>query len=133
MSMRLPTSAGVVALFLALSGCSTDSAAEVSGTVTFDGKPVADGAISFRSPDGSTSTAGGIVKDGKYSAKVPRGTMKVEITGAKVVGQKKVYNTPNSPMMPITEEMLPSKYNVATTLTYEVKPGSQVKDFELTK
>ena len=107
---------------------------DISGKVSYDGKPIEDGAITFLAADGKAPTAGTTIKDGKYTAlKVPVGKVKVQITGSKVVGQKKVYNTPNSPVMPITEQYVPAKYNDKTELTYDVTTGSQTKDYELAK
>ena len=116
-------------------GCGAgDAGAEVTGTVTYDGKPVEEGGISFNSPDGSVPSGGGVIKNGKYTAtRVPIGITKVSITAVKVVGQKKAYDAPNSPMTPITEPLLPPKYNNATDLRYEVRSGTQTKDFDLPK
>jgi hypothetical protein len=118
-----------------LIGCSGGSeSGEVSGTVTYDGKPVEDGAINFFPSDGKSSTAGDVIKNGKYSAKkVPVGKMKVTISGSKVVGKKKVYDTKDSPEMPVTQELLPAKYNTASELTLDVKSGSNEKNWELAR
>jgi hypothetical protein len=119
---------------LAGGGCGPgDNTADVSGTVTFDGAPVADGSITFVPSDGKSPTAGGVIKDGKYTCRVPVGPMKVSITSAKEVGRKKLYQTKDSPEVPVMKEILPEKYNMKTELTYEVKSGTQVKDFTLTK
>jgi hypothetical protein len=115
-------------------GCSDDGLSDVSGTVTYDGKPVEDGQIKFAPADGQGPTAGDVIKDGKYHArKVPVGTAKVTISGAKVIGQKKVYNTAESPVMPVTAELLPAKYNDKSELTFEVKRGKNEKNWELAK
>jgi hypothetical protein len=118
-----------------LVGCSGEGdTGEVSGTVNFDGKPVEDGAINFFPTDGKSPTAGDVIKDGKYSInKVPVGNMKVTISGSKVVGKKKVYNTPESPEMPVTQELLPAKYNDKSELTFEVKRGANEKNWDLAK
>ena len=45
---------------------------------------------------------------------------------------KKIYDTPNSPERPITEEALPdARYNEATELTIKVEPGVNQHDFPL--
>jgi hypothetical protein len=123
--------AGFVAV-LALAGCGdAGSMAEVKGKVTFDNKPVESGAIAFYPVDGKAPTAGGAIKDGQYDVKVPVGLAKVTISAPKVVGKKKLYNTPNSPEGLITAEALPAKYNEQSELQFEVKPGRNEKDFEL--
>ena len=115
-----------------VAGCGGgDNAAEVSGTVTYDGTPVDNGAITFFPEKGPT--AGSPIQGGKYTARVTVGPAKVTISAGKVVGQKKLYNTADSPSAPITAEILPAKYNTATQLKYDVQSGAQTKDFNLEK
>jgi hypothetical protein len=116
-----------------LAGCSSGdpNSGEVSGTVTIDGQPAKEGAIAFMPVSGNAPTAGGVIADGKYTAKVHIGTAKVEIRIPKIVGQKKVYDTPDSPVRPIMDESLPKKYNDETELTFDVKPGANQHDFDL--
>jgi major membrane immunogen (membrane-anchored lipoprotein) len=123
-------------LFLLLSvlliGCGKgDDTVEVSGTVNYEGKPLEKGSIQFSPVDGKTATSGGDIIDGKYSFKSYLGNMKVSISAPKVVGKKKVYETPDSPVMDVTDELLPKKFNEATELQYEVKPGPNQKDWDL--
>jgi hypothetical protein len=116
---------------LCLAGCDDRRTAEVHGTVQVDGKPLEAGAILFVPVDGKTATTGGPIKDGRYSVRVPVGTMKVSISAAKVVGMKKVYDTPDSPQRPVMEEALPERYNEKTELQIEVRPGRNQEDFNL--
>ena len=104
---------------------------EVTGTITVDGVPAKIGSISFFPIDGKASTAGAAIKDGKYAAKVPVGKVKVEIRVSKIVGQKKLYDTPNSPVQPIMQEVLPPIYHDRTTLELDVQPGTNEKDYAL--
>lgn len=107
---------------------------DVSGTATFDGVPIEDGRIDFFPADDKGPTAGDLIKDGKYFAKkVPVGTMKIVVSSSKVVGKKKVYDTPNSPEMPITKEVLPEKYSMMenTELRFEVQSGLNEKNWDL--
>jgi hypothetical protein len=125
-----------VAVVALVVGCGGDGGwGDVSGTVSYDGTPVEDGAISFIPVDGKGQGGGGTIKDGKYTAKVSAGNMKVQISGSKVVGKKKVYNTPDSPEMSVTAEILPPKYSDRdkTELTFEVAPGPSTKNWELKK
>jgi hypothetical protein len=127
--------AGWAALaLLALAGCGEGARmGDVSGAVTFDGKPVEDGAITFVPADGKSPTAGGAIKDGRYAVRVPLGEAKVVINGKKVIGKKKIYNTPDSPEMPVTAELLPEKYSdmSKTELRFDVAAGANPKDWEL--
>jgi hypothetical protein len=121
----------LIVVLVILAGCGGASMGEVSGTVKVDGEPLKTGAILFVPVDGKTQTAGGTIDGGSYSVKVPVSVMKVSITAPKVVGYKKLYNTPDSPKMPLTAEALPAKYNERTELQLDVKPGTNAKDWEL--
>ncbi|MGL4551282.1 MAG: hypothetical protein ACRC33_08840 [Gemmataceae bacterium] len=131
MHFRRVALVAALAAVLSAAGCGDPNSGTVSGKVTVGGKPLADGTVQFVPVDGSTATAGGKVKDGGYSVKVPVGTMKVSFSAPKVVGQKKVYNTPDSPVMPVTAEGLPARFNEKTELTLTVKSGSNQKDWAL--
>ncbi len=125
---------GPVVLMIALTlvvGCKKRTMGTVSGMVTIDGTPVKTGGISFFPSNLQASTAGSEITDGQYSAEVAPGVAKVEIRVPKVVGQKKLYNTPNSPVRPILAEVLPAKYNDETELTLDVQLGENKHDFAL--
>jgi hypothetical protein len=113
----------LVGLILGCSAHSTDGT--VSGTVTLDGEPLKTGNIRFDPADGRTSTADAIIKDGKFMAKVPPGDKRVSIMASKVVGKKKMYDTADSPVIDLTEEMLPKRYNANSELSLTVKAGKQ--------
>ena len=123
---------GLVACALAAAGCDGSGLADVSGTVTVDGTPIEEGAITFYPVDGQGQTAGGPIKDGKYSVPVSVGKMKVSISYPRAIGKKKLYNTPESPEGIIWKEGLPGRYNEQSELTFEVKSGKNTKDWELT-
>jgi len=125
------------AAFLLLLGCGGGPpTGDVNGTASYEGVPIADGTITFTPVDGKGTTAGGFIKDGKYDVKkVPVGAMKVQITSSKEVGKKKVYDTPNSPVMPVNIDPLPEKYKdpLKTELRYDVQAGSNEKNWDLPK
>ncbi len=128
--------AGYLTTLLALTSCGESKTATVKGTVTFDGKPIESGSINFFPVDGAKGgTAGGIIKNGKYSCPdVPIGNMRVQIGGVlKVIGKKKAYDTPESKEVPIYEETIPRKYSNAqeTELEFDVKPGINEKNWDL--
>ena len=104
---------------------------QLSGTVNLDGKPVESGAITLFPVDGTGPTTGGEIKNGQYQVEAPLGMMKVSLTAPKVVGQKKIYDTPESPVMSITVEALPPRYNQQSELTVEIKSGVNKQDFDL--
>jgi hypothetical protein len=103
--------------------------------VTFnrwDSQPAKSGSIAFFPVDGKSITAGAEILDGEYTAEVPLGASKVEIRVSKVVGERKLYDAPNSPIKPLLAEALPARYNDETELRLDVQPGENRKDFELT-
>jgi hypothetical protein len=107
-------------------GCSANSTTgTVTGTVTLDGEPLKTGNIRFDPADGRTSTSDAIIKDGKFTAKVPPGDKRVSISSPKVVGKKKMYDTPESPVIDLTDEILPKRYNANSELKLTVKAGKQ--------
>ena len=135
--ISIRAAAAAVGLFgiLGLAGCGSGPAtADVSGSASVDGVPIEDGHISFFPADGQGATAGGLIKAGKYEVKgAPVGKMKVVVSSSKVVGKKKVYDTPDSPEMPVTKEVLPTKFSSPglTELTYDVKSGKNEKNWDL--
>jgi hypothetical protein len=104
---------------------------QVAGMVEVDGQPAANGAISFTPIDGNSAGTGGLIVDGRYTVNANIGPSKVAINIPKVVGERKLYDTPDSPKMPVTEELLPPEYNDQTTLTFDVKPGPNEQNFSL--
>jgi len=114
-------------------GCSTDvKHGTVSGTVTLDGQPLKSGTIRFDSADGRTAAADATIADGKFNVTLPPGDKRVSITSPKVIGKKKMYDTPDSPVYDVTEELLPKRYNAQSTLTMTVTADAQEKEFSLT-
>lgn len=89
----------------------------VSGTVTWNGQPLAEGDILFVPVDGATVPDPGKIKDGKFSFEAQAGQKKVEIRATREAG-------PVDPVMgaPPRVQFVPAKYNDATELTAEVKP-----------
>jgi len=133
MSARFIGVTGLLALCLLSLGCSKQdpNRGQVTGTVEVDGQPAAKGSISFTPIDGNTAGTGGPIVDGRYVVDANIGPSKVAINIPKVVGERKLYDTPDSPKMPITEEALPPQYNEQTTLTYDVQSGPNEKNFSL--
>jgi hypothetical protein len=105
--------------------------ATVSGAVTLDNQPLNSGIIRFAPTDGRTAPSEAKITDGKFNVDMPLGEKRVSISAPKVVGQRKVYETPDSPTVDITQELIPARYNAQTELTFTAAPGSHSKDFDL--
>jgi len=122
----------ICAVSIAAAGCTSDSSkGTVSGTVTLDGQPLANGLIRFVPVDGRTATAEATITDGEFSVEVPVGEKQVSISAPKVVGKRPAYQTPNAPMIDIIEELLPARYNLTSELTLNVTGGRQEAPFDL--
>jgi hypothetical protein len=138
MRVRLLLGFVFVFLLLALQGCGGKSYAPVSGTVTLDGKPLANAIVTFNpiaepgSKEAGESAGGKTNENGEYKLKTYTG--KGEREGAQV-GKHKVnisqQGSKGEGDRTITWEKLPKKYNENTELTYEVHSGENKKDFEL--
>lgn len=120
----------IILLAVAASGCGP-SEGIVSGTVLVDGQPVSGGVISFVPAEGSGSPATSPVEGGKYELRTATGKKFVQVSAPKVVGKRKEYEGPDAPLVEITEERLPAKYNSQSELTFEVKAGDNKQDWDL--
>lgn len=111
-------------------GCRRGPAKAVfTGRVTLNDEPVPQGVISLYPLDRLPS-AGAVIKDGSYRMEAFPGSYRVEISAAKVVGQKK-NDIPDGPMVDILESIVPAEYNSASKLVQEVKLETKTLDFKL--
>ncbi len=115
-----------------LTGCSDEGSRElvnISGTVTFDGEPLEEGAIEFHPAAGTTE--GAVIENGKYTATISPGTNRVKITASTEHPTRKMPNVePDKPDVPEMVELIPAQYNENTTLSIEAKNGG-THDFDL--
>jgi len=115
-----------------IAGCgSPEGQGMVTGTVTLDEAPLAEGVVRFVAVDGDSPTASAPVTKGKFVARLPVGQMRVSFSAPKVVGTRQMYDTPDSPVVDVVEELLPGRYNVRSELTLDVEQGSQEVSFPL--
>lgn len=122
-----------VLVFALSTGCAGSPRGTVHGTVTLDGKPLTEGTVRFAPTNGILGPPVTVpVKDGKFVVEVPVGECRVEFSVSKVVGKIKMYDTPDSPSVDQTKEMLPDRYNVKSELKTTVKGGSQDETYTLT-
>jgi type 1 fimbria pilin len=131
-TLHCSLSAALLLAALASGGCGKPQTALVSGKVTFDGTPLANGTISFVPAGGATATAGVPIKDGQYTAEMPPGKKSVQISAMKSIGKRQVYQgDPNSPVVDNVQEMIPAQYNAATTLSIDAPAGRSEHHFAL--
>jgi hypothetical protein len=118
-------------VLVGVAGCGGPRKARIYGKITLDGQAVDNGTIGFIPVEGKgTPASTQIDKEGKYQLDVPVGRMRVEIHSEKVIGKKKVMNTPDSPTIDVKDEVIPDRYHRASTLFREVKAREEM-NFEL--
>ncbi len=135
----IKTSALVCGLLLPLviAGCGgKDDGPErfpVSGTVTFDGAPVADGEIRFLPIDGNGAADATRIIAGRFETTATAGPKRVEVTATREVPGKMVESAVNPGQMePAIEEYIPAQYNTDSTLGEEVNAaGPNTFTFDL--
>jgi hypothetical protein len=125
-----------------LAGCGGDRGPErvvVSGTVTYNGKPIPNGSIRFMPTAASpVPMAGAAIKDGEYKVEahggIPVGTHKIEIDAYRVDPAYAKPDMPTGRGVP-RKQYLPKRYNTDSELTITIEPGSPkiTKDFALTE
>ena len=109
-------------------GCSSDGRVGSSGMITYDGQPLADGAISFHPIDTSLAPEGGLIINGAFQIRSRPGRHRVEIYASR----PKVGVVELTPGMTPTEQFIPARYNADSSLEVDViERGPNRFSFEL--
>ncbi|MDO5554345.1 MAG: hypothetical protein Q4G68_11335 [Planctomycetia bacterium] len=106
----------------------------VTGTVTYQGKPLETGTLIFEPEQGRSGTAeikdGQIVNVSTFKANdgVTPGNVRVAVSSVRVTGQREVRGEKNpneTYKVDVTESVIPTKYNTVQTsgLTYTINRG----------
>ncbi len=135
----------LIGLFLIAAGCGSGrrraaETADISGKVTYNGKPVTGGQVSFVAEDGFASN-GIIDEQGNYTVKAPVGNVKISVNNTMLqqrpeggkMGAGPRPNAPEPEKMKGTYVQLPFKVLTpdASGLSYTVKPGQQTFDIQI--
>lgn len=108
----------------------------LSGQVTFDGRPVDGGSISFipKAKDGRVS--GGPIIQGRYDVPAEKGatagSYEVQVHWAQDTG-KKHWDVDTFQMQAEFKETMPAKFSSKSELTAEVSPTQKEFNFDLKK
>jgi len=103
----------------------------VSGKVTFDGQPIAEGRILFRGTGSDPRAFSAEIKDGQYQMEAMAGKVRVEITASRPVPGKFDESNPGE-KVPVGEMYIPARYNSQSELSAEVTAGKNELNFDLT-
>ncbi len=125
---------------VSLAGCGSGGPVmgRVSGTVSYQGKPIPKGSITFVPTDGTRPSATGTIENGAYTLQTTEPGDGAVVGGYKVAVSDIDANALNTalPGMPVQapKSAIPKKYGDANAsgLTADVQSGSQTKNFELT-
>ncbi|MCR9210011.1 hypothetical protein [Rhodopirellula europaea] len=118
---------------LILTGCPAPSGLElypVTGTVTFEGKPIDTGRIQFRTASEERRSFSAAIENGNYEIETLTGPMTVEVRASRLIEGKFDKSNPDE-LTPAGEMYIPQKYNSRTELTADVPAGGDTIDFNL--
>jgi hypothetical protein len=109
---------------LVLVGCAKGPST-VTGTVTLDGQPVANGSIRFiKEEGGALVREGAVITGGSFQAQVPPGKYRLELSGTKVTGKRTQTGFDGKDeTIETTDELFPEKFNTKSVLSEEIKAG----------
>jgi hypothetical protein len=104
---------------LPIAGCGGDGLADVTGTVTIDGAPLAEGDIIFEAADQSSTPQGTTITNGQFQLRVGPGKKIVRINASEGDGVV-------DPLMQTEgrRSIIPPEFNTSSTLTAEIQAGT---------
>lgn len=115
-------------------GCGGENFQPITGSVSFEGKPLAKGVITLY-PKGEGTTVGGEIVDGSFALARENGPTpgkyRVEIIAFRPTG-KSEFDIDEQKQVDIEEQFLPPRYNRNSTLELEVTSVGENKfEFDL--
>jgi hypothetical protein len=132
---------GLLIIGIVIAGCNGGLAApkrgKLEGTVTLNGKPVANGIIRFMALDPNGTNAAAPIKDGRYSVPEGQGPTKgkyrVEFSVPSATKQRVPNDDIPGEFMEVAPETLPPRYHRESKITQDYDPGQpRSYDFQLT-
>lgn len=95
----------------------------ITGEVTYQDKPILEGEIFFVDVKGNDPTAVSKIENGRYQLQTVAGEKRIRITAMKKTG--KMIDGPMDAKYPECVEIIPAKYNTATTLIRTIPPADK--------
>jgi hypothetical protein len=128
---RLIFCAGGLFVLALIAGCG-DGKGSVRGTVSLDGQTVKSGSITFVSTEGELIREGAVITNGAFTARMPPGKYKLELTGSRPAGTRtqKGFDGKDE-VIELTEELFPDYFNSKSDLTEVIKPGDNTVNLDL--
>jgi len=127
---------GLAIVIIGSSGCRRPPGLDVhpvSGKVTVDGAPLAEGWITFRSLEGDSRGFAGRVTKGGYRAEAFAGRTSVAVAASRAAAGEFVSGSPDAEPQPKTEQFIPRRYNEETVLEADIPVGGiRGLDFTIT-
>lgn len=134
-SQRICVASLSVATLALFAGCGGETGPRlypVTGTVTLDGEPIPTATILLQDPSRQDKTYIALVKDGVVSGEATAGQKSLLVTAIRQAVGKTIPGADGTGEEPATEQYLPERYNLKTTLTTEItSPGPNVLDLKL--
>lgn len=123
-------------VLLPLAGCGGGGPelGEVTGTVTLDGRPLANAKVEFQPGPGGSPSEGTTDENGRYELVYGVGKLGAMVGGHEVrITTYRMEAADDEGLKPAIEypEVLPPQYHEESELRAEVKPGSQAIDWPL--
>jgi hypothetical protein len=127
----------LAAALVAFPGCTDVTGPKtmrVWGDVSFDGKPIQEGTITFEGTDGAPP-AQGQIKDGKYEIPAQAGPVADKSYRVKINSMKKTGKTvknimdETTPTMEVMAEAIPSMFNAQSTMKKTISSDSSKNQF----
>ena len=136
--MKRVVSSSLIAALVALQGCSEalgPRTMKVWGDVSFDGKPVEDGVITFEAADGA-APAQGPIKAGHFEIPADAGPVAEKTYLVRVNAMAKTGKTiknimgDGEPTMDVMVETIPTMFNASSTMKKSISPDVDKNHFE---
>lgn len=130
----------VILLAAAVAGCGKNPLGrqKVSGRITLDAKPLAQGSIGFEPQQPGGVSSGAMIREGAYTIEelkgLPPGKYRVRISAADMSDEQQgdaIVTPPGGAPPRARKDLIPPKYNTQTELSVEVKAGANRLDFDL--
>jgi hypothetical protein len=119
-------------LFAALTlGCGPAKPPVISGSVTVDGQPLAEGTMQFIPSAGDATSAATKIQAGQFSVTLEPTKYQVQIYAPKIINEGAKLDVGGPGGGPTMQETLPPRYNLQSELTLEVTGDKSDVRFDL--